>query len=289
MSLVRAFVSFMFATPESIGFDSNIRRIEPSPRDGHHFISYVYRLTIDVGEERVHYYRTRRAISDSHRLCITGRASRVWEVEQVKSFDDLQRVDDKVVVLREVWLDESAPTERQIQQKLFTNLDSFGDKLREDPTYSPPQFSAFDDDMKAEVRALFEEDNSFPSHGTTGNAHRKVYERYFLTIREDCVGPATRGVAKHFELGSMLLREMKGLKPTKFTTVYGADPTRNTQNPTAVRPEHTPIAASQPRRKYCRKRPERLIYEENCLALDDDGVLSLEDMFIGLRGCFTGG
>jgi hypothetical protein len=291
--LVRVFISFMFAPSESLGFDSNIRRIMPSPADGRLSISYVYRFIGEDNEkERVHYYRTRRTICDSHRLCITGRATRVWEAEQVKSFEDLTTVDEKVVVLREVWLDEGAATERQIQQSIFTSLDEFGAKLKDNPAYSPPHFSKFDPDLVKEVKALFEEEADsvlppVPGH----NVRRKAYERYFLTIREDFVGRATRSVAKDYRADSMLLRKVQHLRKTKSPTVPGADSSRNNQNSATVHAKRrdgpAPPPDNTPPRQYRPKRPYRLVYEECCLDLDAKD-LSLRDIFTGLQGCFMG-
>ncbi|TEB30525.1 hypothetical protein FA13DRAFT_1774689 [Coprinellus micaceus] len=288
--LVRVFISFMFASSESLGFDSNIRRIMPSPADGHLSISYVYRFTgEDNGKERVHYYRTRRTICDSHRLCITGRATRVWEAEQVKSFDDLTRVDERVVVLREVWLDEGAATERQIQQSIFASLNEFGAKLEENPGYSPPHFVDFGADLEEEVRALFkeEQEGSFPP--SAASARRMVYEKYFLTIREDFVGRATRSIAKDYQADSMLLRKVQHMRKTKSPTVPGADSSRNNQNSATVHVKRNdgpaPPPGNTPARQYRPKRAYRLVYEECCLDLDAKN-LSLRDIFTGLQGCF---
>jgi hypothetical protein len=295
--LVRVFISFMFASSESLGFDSNIRRIMPSPADGHLSISYVYRFTgEDNGKERVHYYRTRRTICDSHRLCITGRATRVWEAEQVKSFDDLTTVDEKVVVLREVWLDEDAATEREIQQSIFASLHEFGAKLKKDPGYSPPHFVDFDDDLKKEVMTLFEEEEeekgSLPPSGSPGRARRMVYEKYFLTIREDFIGRATRAVAKDYQADSMLLRRVQHMRKAQSSTVLGADSSRNRQNSATVYAKRDDVPDrprdNTPPRQYRPKRPYRLIYEQCCLDLDDEAVTSLQDIFTGLQGCFMG-
>ena len=102
-------------------------------------------------------------------------------------------MDDEVVVLREVWLDEGAPTERQIQQSIFASLDEFGTKLMADPAFSPPHFSKFGPDLVKEVRALFEDEANSTLPVIPGvDLRRKVYEKYFLTIREGFVGRATR-------------------------------------------------------------------------------------------------
>ncbi|TEB24193.1 hypothetical protein FA13DRAFT_1792094 [Coprinellus micaceus] len=287
--LVKVFLSFMFAHSESLGFDSNIRRIMPFPGEARS-ISYVYRFAAeDNGKEREHYYRTRRTICDAHRLCITGRATRVWEAEQVRSFDDLTTMDEEVVVLREVWLDEGAATERQIQQAIFASLDQFGAQLKEDPSYSPPHFVDFDDDLKKEVWELFEEDHTLPPCISRTRGHRKAYEKHFLTIVEDFLGQPARAIAKNYQVDSMLLRKVQHIRTAKSSTVRGADSSRNNQNSaTALQPRSPgPAQDSIPAREYRQKRPYRLIYKERCLDLDDEAVTSLEDIFIGLRGCFT--
>ncbi|TEB24211.1 hypothetical protein FA13DRAFT_1797438 [Coprinellus micaceus] len=56
-TLVKVFISFMFAHSGLLGFDTNIHRVMYSPMDGCPSISYDYRLPInDNGPGRAHYY-----------------------------------------------------------------------------------------------------------------------------------------------------------------------------------------------------------------------------------------
>ncbi|KAJ3532846.1 hypothetical protein NMY22_g7580 [Coprinellus aureogranulatus] len=290
LTLIRVLVSFIFARSESLGFDSNVRRVPAG--QGRTSRSYVYRLSGETdGKKWESYYRTRKAICDSHRLCITGRATRVWEVERVKSFTDMTRMDNRVVVLREVWLDVGAPTEREIQQSIFADLDAFGRRLQEDPSWNPPHFSDFEEDMKAELKSLFEEDDSSPRSDASDKRTRKAYEKYFLTIREDFIGSPSRDIAEGYRADPGLLRETRPLPlRNNSATVSDRDTSRDNRNSATIffdKEGNPPPEVTRPPRQYAAKQPYRLIYEECCRDLDHKDLTSLKDLFVGLRGCLT--
>lgn len=225
---------------------------------------------------------------------------RFWEAERVKSFEDHSRVDTKVVVLREVWLDVDSKSERQIQQEIFADLDKFGQRLKQDPNIVPPQFSSFDDggeNLKAKITPLFNFDDSPSQSGPlAGKRSRRPYEKYFLTILEEGVGNPTRAIATGYRVDPDLLRSTKPMPKsrTKQSTAVGADPSGNNQLPATIFRgpstlwEEAPPITPLPPRQYRQKRPFRLIYEECCIDLNHKDVTSLQDLFVGLQGCLTG-
>ena len=277
-----------------MGFDPNIRRVPPPSHDKHGLTTYVYRLVgNDDGKQWERYYRTRNAISDSHGLCIAGQATRVWEAYRVRSFTDLRPVfgEEKTVVLREAWLAVGSRTEKQIQASIFADLEDFGQRLKEHPGELPPQFSKWPREMQDEVRALFDVDEFLPHRPKPSDgpdaAPRKGYERYFLTIVCDSLGVKSRETAEGFEPAPNLLRKTS-LQPTR-----GVDSSRNENPSVALIVDLGAIERSNRRqteapRAYCAKQRSFLIYDEVCLDLDQDGVTSLQDVFVGLSGCLIG-
>ncbi|KAG8901345.1 hypothetical protein FRB99_005381 [Tulasnella sp. 403] len=156
-------IAFLFATPQELGYDDDIKRVWDDTG-----IQYVYHID-DL------YLKTVRCLDEPFGLCITGRATRVWEAKKVKSFVDLTPIEQSTVVVRDVWLDVSTKTERQIQQEIFSALDDLykdGDPPDDDPK--------FDGEEDAKRRELIDcvKDGSFRS--------------YFLTILADKEGDALR-------------------------------------------------------------------------------------------------
>lgn len=266
IALVEALLWFMFGLDEALGFDPNVRRVPPAPERPNGPPSYVYRLFgEDHGQTWERYYRTTKPLYNRRGKRIIGRATRVWEAHRVVSFTDDTRMDNKTVVLREAWIDVGAQTERQIQNSVFSDLGSFGQKLADDPKYEPVHFSMWDDKLKAEIRALFASRNS--DRDETGGS-KKTYKDYFLTILCDCLGGPCKEVAPGSHVRNDVLREVADLPSGKgkCTSTAGVG---------------DPFSCSP-------KRPYRLIYEECCQDLDDDSLRSLQDVFTALRDCFMG-
>lgn len=192
------------------------------------------------------------------------------------------------MVLRDVWLDDGAKTERQIQESIFSDLQAFGEKL-EDPKYEPVHFHEWDEPLEKKVRALFTIGNS-GSDGTAGS--KKRYKDYFLTILCDSIGDPCTEVASGYQVQKDILREVADGSARKLRLATGADPSRNSQSSASVIANtdvlHQSNVTAQLPRTYRPKRPYRLVYEECCQDLDDKDLKSLQDVFTGFRDCFMG-
>ncbi|KAA1475769.1 hypothetical protein DENSPDRAFT_842618 [Dentipellis sp. KUC8613] len=128
---VRALASFIFASMEELGYDSSVQRrwdcSGAEPR-----LCLVFR----VGQR---FFKTLRSVSERPTVCIMGRSTRVFEVIEVPSFDDLMPVlGGKTKILKDVWLDVGAKTEKQIQGSIFGELDRIS---KSDNILSCPQFT----------------------------------------------------------------------------------------------------------------------------------------------------
>ncbi|CAA7260737.1 unnamed protein product [Cyclocybe aegerita] len=111
-TFVSVLLSFIFATETEVGFDLTISRLSP--------VSYVYQVS-----DR--FFKTIRMISEYRPLCIADRMTRVWEAVEVASFNDpTPKRNAHPIALKDVWLDASAQTEKEIQSALFSDLEEFG-------------------------------------------------------------------------------------------------------------------------------------------------------------------
>ncbi|KAF8882556.1 hypothetical protein BD779DRAFT_1674902 [Infundibulicybe gibba] len=76
------------------------------------------------------YFQTRGLIAEYRSLCITGRMTRVWKAVELDQ--EQTSVVGEPVVLKDIWLEEAAQTEKQIQDKIFSDIRSFADVLKKD-------------------------------------------------------------------------------------------------------------------------------------------------------------
>jgi hypothetical protein len=96
-------------------------------------------------------------------MCISERMTRVWEAGEVASVDNLTPLSDMPVVLKDVWIDRGAQTERQIQSMIFGDIEKFKDDLGT----NDPHFSEFDAHMEKQIRSCLT---------------NQGYKKYFLEI-----------------------------------------------------------------------------------------------------------
>ena len=95
--------SIVCATPEQLGYDNSIQRCRDPFAKNRNQLCYVYKV-----EDR--FFKTLKCLWDRRSYCVTGRGIRVWEVEEVSSFDNLKPVGTSSMVLKDIWLDEEAQT-----------------------------------------------------------------------------------------------------------------------------------------------------------------------------------
>ncbi|THU97208.1 hypothetical protein K435DRAFT_857828 [Dendrothele bispora CBS 962.96] len=129
--LIRFIVAMLFGTLEQLGFDPSTTRMRDDKG-----IYYVYQ--VNEG-----YYRTLgKPLSDYYASCISGRATRVWLVQQC---DEDGRVFDGAEnhVLKDCWSKENY-TERAIQQAIFGRLDGLREHVDTEfiPSVSTPESPA---------------------------------------------------------------------------------------------------------------------------------------------------
>lgn len=155
--------------------------------------------------------------------------------------------------------------------------------------------------MQDGVKALFDVDESLPHRPKPSDGpnapSRKGYERYFLTIVCDSLGVKSRETAAGFEPAPSLLRKTTQQsastdKSGRSASVRGVDSSRNNQPSVTVGVDLGVIDSNRRQieapRAYCAKQRSFLLYDEVCSDLDQDGVTSLQDVFVGLCDCLIG-
>ena len=248
-------LSLMFATEEELGYDPTIqRRLDPETNR----VCFVY-------EVDGHYYKTQKAIFDHRSLCITGRATRVWEVIEVASFDKLQPLEGShTMVLKDVWLDAGSMTEGDIQREIFADLEQIANAL--EAGEEPKGFVGMDDESKQMLhKCLLARD----------------WHQYFLTLVHEWQGMTSKEVAEAAEPDSTLF----GAPPTtvRLSFLPHADVSRTSMSPLSdlLLHEEKPF-----NHRYCLKQQSRVVFKQVCVALHD--VSKLGDAMTVLLSCVFG-
>ncbi|KAF4623080.1 hypothetical protein D9613_001539 [Agrocybe pediades] len=170
LTFITVFMAFMFATPAEMGYDPTVIRHKEAP--GY----YTYKIPKSANVPKDRFFRTVNIISEYRTSNIAGRRTRVWLVEEVESFEynaDLLSGGEGRCVLKDVWLENDAATEQEIQERIFHDIET--SKQEHHPDEDPLK------KMKADYAHLYD---------------NKAYQRYFLTIAADYVGEKTKLVPK---------------------------------------------------------------------------------------------
>ena len=259
--MVAVLLSFIFASQSELGFDPTVTRFNPTDGSPEYFVYEVQ----DSTSQAKKYFKTTRSISEYPSLCISGRSTRVWLVEEVISDQDHTPVDGKEKVLKDVWLDEDAQTERQIQDDIFRDVDSFIDKV--EAGMDVPELSTFQKDIQQELKALL----------TDG-----IYKQHFLTIYWDGIGMTSKITGAHSRVDPTIFSSH--VSSTVSPQTPAADQSRS-QMHTMRNPPPTTRSVPLPR-KFAPKRQYRVVYEEVCQAMQE--LESFADSIKALRGGVIG-
>ncbi|KAF6754771.1 hypothetical protein DFP72DRAFT_1170074 [Ephemerocybe angulata] len=179
--LIHLLISLFSANDEALGLDPNIV-LYPKASSGNP--SYIYRFS-NGSVDGHRFFKTTGAIGDhTGSLRVSGHMSRVWKAIEIANFDGEPLTGNgrkaEGVVIKDVWIDATAETEKEIQDKIFKSINEFvegPEPWRDHPClaeFTPSQFS----DLESLV----------------ANEH---YQARFLRIRDHYHGPATRPVAKN--------------------------------------------------------------------------------------------
>ncbi|KAG8896798.1 hypothetical protein FRB99_008646 [Tulasnella sp. 403] len=267
-------LSFLFANPGELGYDADLRR----QRDENKDICYVYK----IGDA---YYRTISQI-DEHQ---SGRVTRVWKAIEIKSANDLRIKDGAPeVVIRDIWLQDGARTEKAIQDSIFASLGKVAVLLNNEARLKDP---GPDDDprMIARINAA---KSGADWVGALECVKNRRYGDYFLRIDSEGFGAKTKDKAPNTEPGADIFN------PTKYPTVQAAKlPGANRSSiPTSTSnsPGHGEPRAPNVHREFSVRKRHFLVYTEVCVALQSladygDVLTGLEHAVMALRLLFLAG
>ncbi|KAF8875853.1 hypothetical protein BD779DRAFT_203594 [Infundibulicybe gibba] len=216
-------LSFMFSSDEEMGYDPRVTR----SMDGS---NYIYRF-----EEEDRYFQTRRLIVEHRSLCITGRMTRVWEAIELDR-EQTHKIGGPVV-LKDVWLDEAARTEKQIQDEIFGDIHSF-------PVSKLDSLEDLSDEMRTHLKEILANDK---------------YKEYFLDIVCEYQGETTKPLAPSASPEHGLFDPPPSTPPPSppVTCQYPC-------NPALVLP-----GVCRAPWRYVPRRQYRLVYNQVCEALHD--------------------
>jgi len=204
----------MFASKEEMGYDPLITRCA----DGK---SYIYQ----IGENaEARFFKTLRLIAEYRSLCITGRNTQVWEVMEYDLINQ-EFIGNHPMVLKDLWLDKGAPTEKKIQEGIYKSIHDFA-KSEWD---QHPRLKDFCQEMK---NALDGEN----------------YKRFFVDIECDYQGKTSKSVppSAHQQLDLFSL-----------PTPPSCPSSRGLGDPSRMVEMQFPVAANYEDRKYIPKRQYR--------------------------------
>ncbi|KAJ2933995.1 hypothetical protein H1R20_g3098, partial [Candolleomyces eurysporus] len=123
--LIEVLISLMFATDEELGLDPSIQMHHQ--QDPEAARQYVYELREDDGSR---FFSTTKSISEYRTAYVSGRKTRVFKVVEVEKEGTTWREKNgaKPMVLKDVWLNEGAKTEKEIQDALFDDIQNFAER-----------------------------------------------------------------------------------------------------------------------------------------------------------------
>ncbi|TFK45762.1 hypothetical protein OE88DRAFT_1740027 [Heliocybe sulcata] len=255
-TILKILISLLFASEQELGLDSTVQRCFDEKRNN---TCFVYK----IGKK---YFKTVQSIIENRALVMTTRATRVFRVVEVKDFNDLSELGPEKV-LKDVWLESKADTEKGIQTKLFARFDALADRLS-GAGPEPIQLQAMkNEDVKTTLIDAI----------TT-----KKYKNYFLTIEWDSEGTSCKAVADDAKRSPFCEEERASVRPARvvyadLSRSYGSPHPINTSSP-------TPNISTE--RAFATKRPYRVVYNEVCEPLHH--VASLATVLKAMIDCLRG-
>ncbi|KAG2006331.1 other/FunK1 protein kinase [Coprinopsis cinerea AmutBmut pab1-1] len=236
--LVKSLLSFLFSKEEELGYDPLVYRVGED---------YIYELD-DNGTRR--FFRTwGPSLTDRRSNRISGRMTRVWKVVEVDSTSSDATVLGEPAILKDVWIDQSAMTEREVQEALFKDIEDYWGNVN---VGTEPRLKK----VRRAARKLQDQVRS------------GEYKKWFLTILLDYEGRRSRPLPKSARQRSGLLLGQQVLPPGSLTV------------------ETRPLSRREPNSNlphlFSPKKQYRSLVEEVCIPVGD--IERLDQVFHVLDG-----
>ncbi|KAF4563844.1 hypothetical protein EYR36_003088 [Pleurotus pulmonarius] len=229
--LIKVFMSFLFATEQELGYDPMVTRDAKG--------DYIYRIpATEGGQQGDRFFRTTASIAEYRSNNITGRMARVWKVVECNSTGDVLSPGEPSRVLKDVWLEDSALTESQIQSQIFEDLKKFFvDKQDE-------RYLAFEQ-LQPSLSDLEKDD---------------TYKKYFIKIVTDYEGKRSKPLlAKSQRMRSLFTNNKPLVLPA----------TSNRGGSGTPRPFESKDALDETPREFAPRKQYRVVFGEVCEAVGD--------------------
>ncbi|KAG9007892.1 hypothetical protein FRB90_009172, partial [Tulasnella sp. 427] len=248
---IRIMLIFLLANKEKLGYDPTVKRRTDS--DGKP--CFIYQV-----DNR--YFKTVRSIFESRRLCVTGRGTRVWQVVEVRSFENLEPIKGRSeMVLKDVWLNKGAMTEGQNLRAIFDELEKLSLVLQSGTELAI--LSEFDQEERQRLRDCL---------------LQRTWGRYFLTKECDWQGYSSTGRGDGAEPNNQLF-DAPPSDPIPASSSLTSETRHSTPRPTDPADRRLP----QRPRSYGSKQQYRIVYQEICTPMHE--VRPLSHVFTALEDC----
>ncbi|KAA1476318.1 hypothetical protein DENSPDRAFT_505805 [Dentipellis sp. KUC8613] len=275
---VRAFASFVFARMDEIGYDPSIQRRLDIANEQRK-LCLVFEVQ-DEQKNRNRYFKTLHSVAEHLSLRVTGRLTRVFKVIEVGGFDDLAPVRGaKAQILKYVWLDAGAKTERGIQESIFKDLEKFAEKLEVQRRRKDEEREQKLDCELPEFYKVTAEDMTMLCAALSNPGN---YKRYFLTIDCDQQGFGSKPVSPDAKIKDGIFT--RAAPTTVSASLLHADSSRSKMTSTVPSQQPEQNKKHDPS-DYVRKRQYRVVFNEVCEALQN--VPELKTVIKGMQDCLT--
>jgi hypothetical protein len=255
----------MYATPVELGFDPNIKECTPTQPGPQYFV-----YTVNDKKAGTLYFKTLQSLSEYRSLCISGRATRVWKIIQIKSLDDHSPVNGaKEVVLKDIWLEQDAQTERELQTRLFADIGAFITGPLDANGGRVPQLALSGATFERLIQEILVDEQ---------------WKKHFLTIMFDGIGVPSKERPTSARPDPTLFN--KPLNQTVAPHSHASDYSR-AYSASALR-ERTSSTHAIPAtpRKFAPKRRYFVVFEDLCQAVED--LTSFSDAMNAMKDTVKG-
>lgn len=126
-SLVRFFLSFLYAGEDLLGWDPTMRIVrDAKTREIQYVVAVQAPTDADPQTPRTEYYRTGRVISNFATTYLRGRGTRVWEVTRCTKIGGPYRGQTQKMILKDCWVDTDRDQEGAILGRVLEDAKAMG-------------------------------------------------------------------------------------------------------------------------------------------------------------------
>lgn len=262
-TFVAVLLSFIYATPVKLGFNSDIKECTPTEPSHQYFV-----YTVNDDKVGMIYFKMLQSLSEYHLLCISGRATWVWKVIQIRSPNDHSPVGcAKEVVLKDIWIEQDVKTECELQTSMWMDIDTFTTRIL--PGGRVPQLESSGPGFERLIRDTLVDEK---------------WKKLFLMILFDGIGIPSKECPKSARPDATLFNKPHDQPVAPHS--QAADHSRAYS--TSILREETSCTSVMPAtlRKFAPRRCYTVVFEELCQAMEN--LTSFSDMMDAMKDAVKG-